>query len=421
MFFSSGVWGGTCIVIRENYHESKYGRCLGTLGFFSRLGGTLGALCLTPVGRVAEWQTLFLVGFSVSAFVTVSCLLKLHCGLLQNRNINININAEDAQPAVVDVDGIHLTPLLAAGSSLSIDSIAAGQTQTQTQQESDESDLESLKSFVWRLVHEKRFWIVLSISILLTIIMELQSFVPIFIQSQFHLKLTLCGYGTAFFIAGCMCVPIIGYYYDKMDWKQKLFVMPSLTICAALVCFLLIVLPPFFVMGNVSDAVTLCLVGAILFLASAGASGPYYIIPAEYAFIMGSKQYSGFVMNLLDAISYVFAIIFDIVGYKDAELHGWSSIVFFLISVLIASSGLTFYYYYLPCYDNEARLEHIKLLRKEKAKGGNDRDRERDGANKDSSTHNPLAKTKTAKTAKTAEADVAPQENGSSALAAVAV
>ena len=365
MFFSSGVWGGTCIVIRDNYHESEYGRCLGTLGFFSRLGATLGALCLTPVERVAAWQTLFLVGFSVSACISGSCLLKIR-SLLQKAKVT----------AVAAAAAKVIAP------SLSFDAGQASQAQAlaQAKERAPESDLEPFKSFVQRLVHEKRFWTVLAISILLTLAIEFQNFVPVFVQDQFNVEVKMCGYGTAFFIAGCMCVPIVGWYYDKMEWKQKLCVMPSLTIFAAVMCLPLMLLPP--VMVNVSSPLTVCLIGVILFLFAGGFTGPYYIIPAEYAFIMGGKQFSGFVMNVLDAISYIFAIVFDVVSYKEAQLHGWSSVLFFLMSCCIVSAGLTYYYYYSPRYDNEARLT---LIRKGKGRDG-------DETNEGGSNHNPLAK-----------------------------
>jgi hypothetical protein len=54
----------------------------------------------------------------------------------------------------------------------------------------------------------------------------------------------------------------------------------------------------------------------------------------------------------------------------------------FLMSCCIVSAGLTYYYYYSPRYDNEARLT---LIRKGKGRDG-------DETNEGGSNHNPLAK-----------------------------
>jgi len=375
MFFSSGVWGGVAN-IRDQYPENSYGRCFSLLGFCSRLGATIGALMFTPMLALFEWRIVYLIGFSIVACVGGMCIFRLY-HVLYNSNMGLGFGVESLNPLVsnnvggeVDVEldvqdrpeGLGLSESqasvycesevdeegrLTTGTNIGTDGGNNNITNTGENKVEGELEEELLMDFIWRCMCEVRCWVVIAIAIILTTVMEFQSFVPLFLEAQFGLGATLGGYGSAFFTTGAMLAPILVWSrYDHMEWEKRIKVMPLLVGFAAVMLIPLVILPS--VMSGVTNGITVCVIGFILLLISGGIAGPYYIVAAEFALLMGGKSRSGFFVNLVDAVSYIGAIVFDVGGYAYATEHGWSGVVLFLSLISMICTMLLAYYFNLP-------------------------------------------------------------------------
>ena len=354
MFFSSGVWGGVANVIRERYDESEYGRCFSLLGFFSRLGATLGALSMTPILRAFKWQYVFFAGFALPATLGAACIVKLQY-MLKSTNTGVNTNDGSldgalnplAAPLVGKTEDEHFVTAATATTTAAAAALTgfAADVEKQAKQSPGAED-SPLWAFVCKCAYEPRVYAVLANSVVLTVIMELQFMVPVLLQEQFEVPAALGGYGAAFFIAGCMATPLVGAKYDIWSWKHRSKILPALVLFAAAMMTPLVLLPP--IMESVSPEVTVVVVGVVLMCMTAGVCGPYYITGSEFACMIGGRKFAGFFLNSVDACSYIAAVCFDIGGYKYAAAHGWSAVILALLAALVMCAGVLMYYYRLP-------------------------------------------------------------------------
>jgi len=367
MFFSSGVWGGVANVIRESYDESAYGRCFSLLGFFSRLGATIGALCMTPILHTGKWQYVFLAGFAIPASLGTACLVQLHVmlqtgkgwrGLQDNRDDRDNSANGTANPLsqpllggakaedVHYVSAVTITTKTANTAPGSDDTEAAAGAVASAASLKPAQEKDALWAFIVKCLYEPRVYAVLVNSIVLTVMMELQFMVPVFLQEQFHVSSALGGYGAAFFIGGCLFTPFVGAKYDVWSWKRRSQMLPTLVLFAATMMVPLVLLPP--LMHGMSPTLTVVVAGLVLMFVSAGVCGPYYITGSEFAMLMGGQEFAGFFLNSIDALSYIVAVGFDVGGYKYAAAHGWSAVILTLLAASVVDAGALAYYYRLP-------------------------------------------------------------------------
>ena len=325
MFFSSSIWGGIGKIVRESIDESHYGKCYGTLGISSRVGAMLGSLVLTTfLRRSHDWRISFTVAFVTMSIISSFCCLGMYF-------VKGSTRMEEQQ---------HREVVLTGGQQDDDENTKLlGNNSDQQKNATVDNKPRSLKSFVLDVcVKDTRFWLIFFCSILLAVFMELQFFVPIFLQEHFLFESTESGYGTAFFAGGSLIAALLAsLIYDNLSWNNRLYY-----ICGSLVEAGLSLLVLNYVEHRECDAHSFIKASLVLMGVSMGISGPYYMVVSEFALLAGGDNYSNFLINVFDAVGYVGCIVFDVYGYRLAADFGWSyllvciSAAVFICSILLA-------------------------------------------------------------------------------------
>ncbi|EDV27093.1 uncharacterized protein TRIADDRAFT_54689 [Trichoplax adhaerens] len=185
-------------------------------------------------------------------------------------------------------------------------------------------------SAVMHMLRDRTVWLMLLFVGGTTVLMEVQSFLPLFLRQYLKLDMGSAVYASCSFQIGSIGGVIFGgYLYDKLAAKKlTMFLNLCMIVCTGCYIFYWRMLP---VMSKVDVFYTLFVIGFFL-------SIPYYLPASVFSMVYGGQRFSGTLAALLESLGFLLTMTFDYYAAVVVKEHGWST--FFGI-LAVASMGTT--------------------------------------------------------------------------------
>ncbi|MCH7910151.1 MAG: MFS transporter, partial [Candidatus Hydrogenedentes bacterium] len=195
----------------------------------------------------------------------------------------------------------------------------------------DASLAEALVDFV----KSPRVWLICASVMCLTILMEFQSFIPIYLKETFALTAGIAAITSSAFPIGCLISVLLGgFVFDKLSKKTRVFVLGGMMVFAVACVATLISLPNLGMTDTFGLWMTLL---AIMFYGLAIA--PCYYIPMSVFSVDFGGKHCGVLVGIIDAAGYLAAMAFDFLGGAVADqADGWHQFLNILFNVAIVGS-----------------------------------------------------------------------------------
>jgi len=296
LFAKSAGWPAMANLIRVWYPLNWRGRIWGILSSSSRFSSLFTALALGSLLLVISWRAV--VGVSVA--ITGGVLLVLFLFLRQS-------------PADV---GLEVAP--------SVD----GDDPGNPHRLDDATLAEALVSFV----RSPRVWLICLSIMCLTVLMEFQSFIPIYLKETFGLTAGIAAITSSAFPLGCLISVLVGgFVFDRLAKKTRIFVLSGLMMLAVACVAVLLNLP------GLGRTGTSGLWTALLAIMCFGlAIAPCYYIPMSVFSVDFGGKHCGVLVGIIDAVGYLAAMTFDFLGGAVADkADGWHQFLMILLGVSI--------------------------------------------------------------------------------------
>ena len=197
-----------------------------------------------------------------------------------------------------------------------------------------------------------RVWLICISVMCLTVLMEFQSFIPIYLQETFGLTTGIAAITSSAFPVGCLISVLAGgFVFDLLSKKKRIFVLGGMMVFSVLCVALLLALPTFGMSGNLG------LWPALLAIMLFGLTiAPCYYIPMSVFAVDFGGIRCGVLIGLIDAAGYLAAMAFDFLGGAVAdEVDGWHQFLTILLGVSILGS-VTLPLFLLLDYRAESKL-----------------------------------------------------------------
>ncbi len=190
-------------------------------------------------------------------------------------------------------------------------------------------------------VRSPRVWLISLSMMCLTVLMEFQSFIPIYLQETFGLTSGIAAMTSAAFPIGCL-ISVLGggFIFDLLSKKNRIFVLGGMMLLSVICLNALLAIPKFYADGPIS------LWSSLFFILLFGlAIAPCYYIPMSVFSIDYGGKHCGVLIGIIDAIGYAGAIVFDFYGGAVSdEANGWNKFLYILVSVsLLGFVALTMF------------------------------------------------------------------------------
>ncbi len=191
----------------------------------------------------------------------------------------------------------------------------------------------TLPEFGFRLAGSVQFWLIAGSLMGLGILWDFLLMVPLFLQDTLHLSgADASRAASAFPFGSLISVLIGGYVFDKLSRRTTAWVM-GLLLTVATGCLLTFLKMPDF---GLAGELPLWLSLALLFVFGLCVSPCYYIPMSVFSIEFGGPH-SGFLIALLDAVSFVSTAVFYFYGGGVAE-KSWSLFLTVLVAICIWSA-----------------------------------------------------------------------------------
>jgi len=180
-----------------------------------------------------------------------------------------------------------------------------------------------------------RIWLICVSVMCLAVLMEFQSFIPIYLKETFGLTSGIAAITSAAFPMGCLISVLLGgFIFDLLSKKSRVYVLGSMMLLAVVCISILIVLPEL----NISHALSLWT--ALLSIMFFGlAIAPCYYIPMSVFSIDFGGKHCGVLVCIIDAAGYLAAMVFDFFGGAVADqADGWQH----FLSIFLCVSTIGF-------------------------------------------------------------------------------
>ncbi len=294
LFAKSAGWPSMANLISVWYAPNWRGRIWGILSSSSRLSSLFTALVLGSLLLVISWREVI----AVSVLITASVIVFLAFVLKQSPR---DVGLEALVSSVGDLQ--HRPHPL------------------------DEATLaEALFSFI----RSPRVWLICASIMCLTVLMEFQSFIPIYLKETFGLTSGIAAITSSAFPVGCLISVVSGgFVFDTLTKKKRIFVLGGLMGFAVCCVSVLLAIPQ---LGMTNSFSLWTALSAIMFFGLAIA--PCYYIPMSVFSVDFGGKHCGVLVGIIDAIGYLAAMVFDFLGGAVADkVDGWHHFLNILLHV----------------------------------------------------------------------------------------
>ena len=300
LFAKSAGWPSMANLIRAWYPKNWRGRIWGILSSSSRFSSLFTTLVLGSLLLAVSWRGVI----ATSAVITGGVLLLLFCVLKQS-------------PADVGLEVVASSD---------------GDNHKRPHPLDDATVAEALLSFV----RSPRVWLICVSIMCLAVLMEFQSFIPIYLKETFGLTAGIAAMTSSAFPIGCLVSVLAGgLIFDLLSKKKRIFVLGGMMVFAVFCVALLLSLPKLGLTGNVGLWTALF---AIMLYGLAIA--PCYYIPMSVFSVDFGGRHCGVLIGIIDAAGYLAAMVFDFLGGAVAdEVDGWHQFLNILLSVSVLGSA----------------------------------------------------------------------------------
>ena len=296
LFAKSAGWPSMANLISAWYPANWRGRIWGILSSSSRFSSLFTTLALGSLLLVISWRGVI----AISVAITVGVLLLLVFVLKQS-------------PSDVGLEEVALSD---------------GDNQSKPHHLDDSTLGQALLSFS----RSPRVWSICASIMCLTVLMEFQSFIPIYLKESFGLTAGIAAITSSAFPIGClMSVLAGGFIFDMLTKKMRIVVLGGSMVCAVFCLVVLIAIPE---MGITSGLALWTALSAIVLYGFAIA--PCYYIPMSVFSVEFGGKHCGVLVGIIDAMGYLAAMAFDFMGGAVAdEVDGWHHFLNILLTVSI--------------------------------------------------------------------------------------
>jgi sugar phosphate permease len=299
LFAKSAGWPSMANLIGLWYPPHWRGRIWGILSSSSRCSSLFTTLALGSLLLVVSWQ--WVIGTAVAIAGGVMLLL-----FLVLKQSPADVGQEVAASANVD-----------------------------NPQEPHPLDDASLAEALLSFLKSPRVWLICVSVMCLAILMEFQSFIPIYLKETFGLTAGIAAItSSAFPIGSLISVLLGGFVFDALSKKMRIFALGGLMVFAVACVAALIAIP------NWGMTNTFALWTTLLSIMGFGlAIAPCYYIPMSVFSVDFGGRRCGVLVGIIDAAGYLASMAFDFLGGAVADqADGWRHFLNILFYVAIVGS-----------------------------------------------------------------------------------
>jgi sugar phosphate permease len=299
----SAGWPSMARIIINWFKPDQYGRVWGILSTSSRVGTLAATFCLGSLLASMSWRGMLWIaaGLGIVAAVAFAFLLKEH---------------PDAAPSTGDGARPELEASPSAPHPL---------------------DGTTVFEAIPRLLRSRQFWLITGSLMGLGVLWDFLLMVPLFLQDTLHLSAADASRAASAFPFGSLISVLIGgYVFDKLSRGTTAWVM-GLLLTIATGCLLAFLMMPHLELTS-GPLIWLSLV--LLFVFGLCVSPCYYIPMSVFSIEFGGPH-SGFLIALLDALSFAATGLFYYYGGGLAE-KSWSLFLTVLVGISVWSALTTF-------------------------------------------------------------------------------
>jgi sugar phosphate permease len=199
----------------------------------------------------------------------------------------------------------------------------------------------TIKQAFFIFIRDKRFLLIASSMMGLTILWDFLNFVPLYLNEILNISTSESATATAAFPIGSLISVLIGgFLFDKLSKQAISYAMGCYLGVAVLSLTFLLALPHFELNLRTNLIATL----AALFLFGFTVSPAYYLPMSIFSIEYGGPH-TGILIALLDAIGFAASVVFSFVGGRISnQTGGWFYFLFLLIIIAIFSWAVTFWF-----------------------------------------------------------------------------
>lgn len=306
----SAGWPSMAQTIRVWFSKNMHGRMWGILSTSSRASSVVSSLVLGGLLFLVSWRWLYALAGGVTT-LTVLLLYRF---------------------------------LKSAPSEVGLPSIDTLETERDTPCPPHALDHVSLSEALLSFAKSPRVWLICISLMCLTVLMEFQSFIPIYLKESFGLSIAESAMAGSIFPFGCLVSVLVGgFIYDKVSKKSLLVILVSL-LGASLLCLTLLWMLPNL---DLPQKMQLPIATAAILLFGIAITPSYYLPMSVFSIDFGGKR-CGLLIGIIDACGYFAAMIFDFVGGSVADLQGgWTNFLLILWFVAVGAIFSTASFLYL--------------------------------------------------------------------------
>lgn len=304
LFAKSAGWPSMANLISVWYRKKWRGRIWGILSSSSRSSSVFTTLVLGGMLTVVSWRWVLVlsVGLTIVALVLVFLYLK-------------------QSPKDVGLEAVNQIDT-ESDKKYSID-----------QPKSHHLDDKSLKEALLRFLRSPQVYLICITIMCLTVLMEFQSFIPIYLKETFGLTAGIAAVTSAAFpIGNLISVLAGGFIFDYLSKRHRVFVLTAMMLLAVSSIGILLKIPAWSLLENHSPYLSLAAIMLFGF-----AIAPCYYIPMSVFSVDFGGKHCGVLVGIIDATGYLAAMIFDFLGGAVADrVNGWYQFlnILFAVSVL---------------------------------------------------------------------------------------
>jgi sugar phosphate permease len=295
----SAGWPSMARIIINWFRPDQYGRVWGILSTSSRLGTMAATFALGSLLAWMSWREMLWIaaGMGITGAIAFALLLKERPTALATPETDEGSEPVTRKAKPHPFDGT------------------------------------TVPEFGVRLVGSLQFWLIAASLMGLGILWDFLLMVPLFLQNILHLSAADASRAASAFPFGSLISVLIGgYVFDKLSRRTTAWVMGSLLTVATGCLVMFLKMPELGLSGDWPLWLSL----ALLFVFGLCVSPCYYIPMSVFSIEFGGPH-SGFLIALLDAVSFVATAIFYYFGGGIAE-KSWSLFLTVLVAICIWSA-----------------------------------------------------------------------------------
>jgi OPA family sugar phosphate sensor protein UhpC-like MFS transporter len=299
----SAGWPSMARIIINWFRPDQYGRVWGILSTSSRMGTMAATFCLGSLLAWITWREMLWIAAGLGIVAAGAFAL-----LLRERPTALIAPADDTGPA-------PKTP----------------------PSKPHPFDGTTVFEFICRLAGSVQFWLIAGSLMGLGILWDFLLIVPLFLQDRLALSTADASRAASAFPLGSLISVLIGgYVFDKLNRRTTAWVMGFLLTIATACLVTFLKMPDFRLEGDLPLWLSL----GLLFVFGLCVSPCYYIPMSVFSIEFGGPH-SGFLIALLDAVSFVATAVFYYFGGGIAE-KSWSLFLTVLVAISVWSVLMTF-------------------------------------------------------------------------------